>query len=177
MGLLKLSPKVPEASLLPDWQSLRDVALFAKLHHSEVALRALAQLMHEVEFAPEQAIITEGESGAEMFILLEGQVGIFKQTPQGDRYKVADLGGAKGVFFGEGALLDEEARSASIHSNSKCRCLVLDRNSFSAFSQAHPEWALPIVQNIARLVNGRLRKTNQDLLLLYNALVAEIQGS
>jgi CRP-like cAMP-binding protein len=179
MALLKWQPKqkLNNSGSGLDIERLRNVNLFADLKDCDEALQILAGLMHEKTFAPKHYILKEGESGSELFILLEGEVSIFKATPQGDQYKVVDLHGSKGVFFGEGGLLDAEARSASIQANVECKCLILDKDGFSRFCNEHSQWALPVVLHIARLVNGRLRKTNQDLLLLYNALVSEIQGT
>lgn len=181
MALKKQSPLSslsPTLAVVDDetLSRLRNVTLFESIKNNDEALRILGDFMHEVDFDADKEIIREGEQGSELYILLEGEVSIFKETLQGDKYKVVDLSGSKGVFFGEGALLDSEARSATICAKTSCKTLVLGRSEFEKFCKDHPEWANPIILVIARLVNGRLRKTNQDLLLLYNALVGEISG-
>lgn len=156
---------------------LREVSLFGDIKDSPEAMEELARAMELRSFKPEEYIIREGETGSEMFLLVEGQACVQKSTAEGDQYKVAILTAEKHPFFGEGGLLDSDARSATIKAESVCYCLVLKREVFEAFGRRHPEWALPILLRIARAVMARLRKTNNDLTLLYNALVAEIRGA
>jgi CRP-like cAMP-binding protein len=157
-------------------EHLRLVPLFADIKDIPAAVSALATLMKERTYKGGDNIIREGDSGAEMFLLVQGEAAVFKKTPEGEEYKVVILGAEKHPFFGEGGLLDSDTRSATIRAQGECHCLVLDRDGFGKFSSEHPEWALPIVLRIARTVMSRVRKANDDLMLLYNALVAEIRG-
>ena len=100
---------------------------------------------------------------------------LFRQSKM--MVKVAILKPVTPVFFGEGALLEADSRSATIRADGPCTCLVLTRHSFYAFAKVHPQWALPIILRIARTVMDRLHKTNNDLMLLYHALVSEIRGN
>jgi CRP-like cAMP-binding protein len=156
---------------------LRAVVLFADIREHPQALEMVAGVMEERVFPPSSYIIREGETGSEMFFLIEGQASVYKSTTEGEPYKVAILMGAQRAFFGEGALLDSDSRSASIRADSECRCLVLKRDAFDKFGASHPELALPVLRRIARAVMARLRKSNEDILLLYNALVGEIRGN
>ena len=155
---------------------LREVGLFADLKDDPRALEALALLMRHRAFARGSLIIAEGTEGGEMYILIRGRAGVFKSTPGGDEYKVAVLSAERRPAFGEGGLVDSDRRTASIRADEDCECLALGRDEFEVFSRAHPQWALPIFRRVATGVMGRLRKTNDDMLLLYNALVAEIRG-
>ena len=156
---------------------LHEVSLFEEIREIPGALQDLAQHMEQRTVKPGEDIITEGRSGSEMFLLTEGEASVYKSTSEGEPYKVAILLGEKHAFFGEGGLLDSDARSATIKADTLCHCLVLNRKAFEVFGRTHPEWALPISLRIARTVLARLRKTNGDLTLLYNALVAEIRGA
>ncbi|MGZ3698375.1 MAG: cyclic nucleotide-binding domain-containing protein [Bdellovibrionota bacterium] len=179
MLALKKSPKPeqPEGASRAEWLvHLREVSLFADIKDDPGALEALADLMEFREFQPSTDILTEGQTGSEMFLLIGGQASVHKSTAEGDQYKVAILQGSFHACFGEGGLLDSESRSATIKADTVCTCLVLDRPAFESFSKQYPQWALPVLMRIARAVMARLRKTNNDLSLLYNALVAEIRG-
>lgn len=156
---------------------LAEVSLFSEIKSRPGALETLAAQLKEIEYPPHATIIAEGETGSELYFLLEGQASVYKTTAEGEEYKVAILTHHQHAFFGEGGLLDSEARSATIRADSKCRCLVLNRQDFMSFGEAHAEWALPVLIRIARAVMARVRKTNNDLMLLYNALVAEIRGN
>jgi CRP-like cAMP-binding protein len=164
------------ASLDERIECVRAVSLFCDLKDEREALRKLSESMEEKVYAPGDAMISEGETGCELFLLVSGKASVYKSTAEGDHYKVAVLDSAHHAFFGEGALLDSDARSATIKADTECHCLVLKRAGFDAFGEEHPQWALPVLHRIARAVMARLRKSNGDLMLLYNALVAEIRG-
>lgn len=155
---------------------LQEVTLFADLKGQEDALEALASIMEAHVYQPNESIIREGESGSELYLLIEGQASVYKSTPEGDQYKVAILHGSQHACFGEGGLLGADARSATIKADQICHCLILNREIFERFSKKYPHWALPVVLRIAHAMMNRFRKTNNDLMLLYNALVAEIRG-
>jgi len=44
-----------------------------------------------------------------------------------------------------------------------------------ALGLERPDMALPITQEITKTLAGRLRKTNDDMMTLYDALVQELQ--
>jgi CRP-like cAMP-binding protein len=161
-----------------EWQKelIRAVGLFADLRDDDRALDALSRLMRHRIFPSGSAIIQEGTEGTELYILIKGEAAVFKSTPGGDEYKVAILPAATRPAFGEGGLVDSDRRTASIRAALDCECLALGREDFERFSIEHPQWALPVYRRIATGVMSRLRKTNDDMLLLYNALVAEIRG-
>ena len=156
---------------------LNEVSLLSEIREAPGALQALAGIMTRKSFLESGEILLEGTPGTEMFILVEGQAAVYKNTPQGDRYKVAIFRGENKIVLGEGGLIENETRTATIVAESDCVCLVLERQAFEKFSRAHPEWALPIYRKIAHSVMARLKNTNNDMLLLYNALVAEIRGN
>ena len=155
---------------------LRKVSLFTGVGENKDAMESLEKVLTVCEFEPNSVIIREKDIGSEMYFLVEGEASVCKSTPDGDIYKVVILKGENHAFFGEGGLLENEARVATIRAETHCRCLKLDRNAFAKFSLDQPQWALPILTKIAQAVMARLRKSNEDLTLLYKALVAEIRG-
>lgn len=156
---------------------LKKISLFTEIKDDAQALETLGCALEEKRFAHSGVILKEGETGSQMYFLIAGDVSVFKNTPSGDMFKVALLKGDQLPFFGEAALLDEDARSATIKAETDCHCLVLTKEAFAKFSSEHPQWALPILSRVARVVMGRLRKANNDFTMLYNALVNEVRGS
>ena len=132
--------------------------------------------MTQAKYAPGETIVRENDAGSEMFILIQGAASVYRHTAEGELYRVTILRGEENSFFGEGALRDADSRSATIRADVECVCLVLGREAFAEFGKKHPAWAFPVLVRIARAVMARLRKTNQDLTLVYNALVSEIRG-
>lgn len=152
------------------------VPLLSKLAESPKALQALAEKMQIKNFAAGYKLIQESELGNEFFVLIQGQVSIYKKTPDGDEYKVIILKSDKVPAFGEGGLVEAEPRSATVTCDVACVCLVLSRDSFESFCDQYPMEAVPILRQIARLLMGRLRQTSHDLMLLHKALMTEIRG-
>ncbi len=83
-----------------------------------------------VEFVPGDTIITEGDVAEEFFIILEGQVEVFRNVhlPQEHQESLAQLG--PGEFFGEIGLLRKVPRTASVRAVTPVKLLVLDRSTF-----------------------------------------------
>lgn len=158
-------------------QSLKKVGLFCDIKENETALAGLMKIFRETHFKPAHDIIVEGAEGAEMFILIDGTASVYKSAPGGEPYKVAILKSENRPAFGEGGLIGADKRGATIRADIACHCLQIDRTDFEKFAGEYPAWALPIYRRIAQSVMLRLRQTNEDMLLLYNALVAEIRGS
>jgi len=157
-------------------QNLARFNIFEDFKNKGDVLDQFEKILKPCEFAPDTIIIREGTSGSEMYLLMHGNAAVYKKTPSGDEYKVANLNDHMNVVFGEGALLDVDNRSATIKALTHCKCYSIDRADFETFSLNHPELALPVLRRIARSVMARFRKTNHDFLLVYNALVAEIRG-
>lgn len=155
---------------------LNRVRLFADIREMPEAIAALAGIMERKTYADGLNILEEGCEGADAFFLMQGRVKVLKSTTGGDLFPVAELDASDHPFFGEAALLQTDRRMATIRAETTCHCLVLHKQRFDAFCHAHPQWALPITLRIARVVLERLHKANNDVVLLYNALVGEVKG-
>ncbi len=158
-------------------EHVRATVLFSAVKDKPQVVKSLARRLKLERFPAGSQIIREGETGSDLYLLVSGTAAVDKRTPDGESYRVAILDSRNHAFFGEGALLDSEARSATITAQTECACMVLGRADFEEFGRENPEWAYPVIVTIARTVMGRLRKANLDLMLLYKALIAEIRGS
>lgn len=155
---------------------LSRVVMFNGIKDIPEALHKLSGIMHFHEYDKGKSLIVEGEFGDETFILIEGQVSVFKRTPDGDNYKVVILTSENTPTFGEGALIEAEARSATVVCDVPCKCLVMNRKEFHDFTSQNPAWAEPVLRQIAVTLMGRLRQTSTDMMLLYKALIKEIRS-
>ena len=102
---------------------------------------------------PGQDILREGESGDEMFVILEGAVEVSRQLPRGKRV-LTTLGA--GQIFGEGAFLLATPRSADVTALSECLLLAIDTNEFDALSALDPQIAIKLLRNLSRMLCLRL---------------------
>ena len=155
---------------------LSKVSLFEDIKDQYTALKILSDMMTESNFSQNQTILKEGEFGSEIFFLVQGEVSVYKKTLEGELFKVHIFKESSHAFFGEAALLEDDVRSATISADIASLCLTLNRKKFSEFCSTQPQWALPISLRVARAGLSRLRKTNNDLMTLYDALVKEVRG-
>jgi flavin-dependent dehydrogenase len=99
-----------------------------------------------------ETIITQGDMGDCMYVILEGSVDVFRKD-NGFENNIASL--HKSDFFGEMALFENDVRSATIKSSSdNTRILTIDKNILMYRIKAEPSMILRIIENMSnRLVN------------------------
>jgi CRP-like cAMP-binding protein len=156
---------------------LTKVNIFAELSQDLEALGQIAKMMVPRAYELGDSIIKQGEPGRELFVLIKGQIAIYKKTPDGDSYKVIVLFSKDHPSIGEGGLIGGEVRSASVVCESAVECLVLKQDDFEGYCSRHSEQALPIVKKIALSLMARLNQTSHDLMLLHSALMKEIRSA
>jgi hypothetical protein len=101
-------------------------------------------------FLPGDFILVAGESGQEMFFLIQGLVVVMAPKPTGDPGpQVAELRPGPKAFFGEMALLTDAKRSAFIRANTYCVCSCLSQVLFLSLLTDFPDEVYKI-KEIAR---------------------------
>jgi len=106
------------------------------------------------EFAVDQVVFEEGSTGRELFVVLDGQVEIAKLN-DGRKTVIVTLG--KGEFFGEMAVIDGSARSATaIAAAPNTRVMRINHARFVYLVSQQPAFALMIMDALSK----RLRATN-----------------
>ncbi len=165
---------------------MNDLAFYQKIFLfqdlDEAQIREVLALAVPREYAAGQVIIREGEPGDSMFIMEKGEVEITKaltlvldeDTPK-ERVMIR-LRAEDGVCFGEMALLENEARSATVAACTPCRLLELARRDFLGYVQAHPQVGCQLMLRLAQRLSSYLRKTNQDVVKLTTALAIALGG-
>jgi CRP/FNR family transcriptional regulator, cyclic AMP receptor protein len=101
-------------------------------------------------FRAGERIFGEGEPGDFMYGVIEGQVDILKDG------KVVDTVGPGGIF-GEMALIDHTARSATAVAKTDCKAAQIPEKRFYFLVQQTPNFAL----HLLRLLTDRLRHHSQ----------------
>eukprot|EP00981_Chlorochromonas_danica_P005254 scaffold1052_cov225-Ochromonas_danica.AAC.1 len=105
---------------------LQSVPLLAKL--PEAKLVKLSNVMRVQSFADGAYIIRQGEEGSRFYIINEGEVRCTRVVSPGKEEELIRLTAQE--FFGERALITNEARKANVIACGPVECLVLDRSSF-----------------------------------------------
>jgi CRP-like cAMP-binding protein len=139
-------------------------------------LKAVCGILEPIKFDAGSVIIKEGDVGDALYILYEGTVQVRRKTPNNDQFAVANLTTEQNVFFGEVALVDKDTRSASVYALTDCEALKLDGKEFKELCDKEPLLGYHVMYRISRRIAGALRRANEDLMLLYEALIDEVHG-
>lgn len=128
---------------------LRTVPLFHALRERE--LERISALADIIDLPADRCIMSQGERGAEMFVLVSGTARVER-----DGAVLADRG--PGEVLGEIALLDGGPRTATVTLTEASRLLVLARREFQALLDEFPEVRLHVFETVAH----RLRSLDHD---------------
>lgn len=141
---------------MPLWPSastkvklLERVALFDGLSSSQ--LGQIAHLADEVNVPAKKRLTVVGETGRELFVIVEGQAVV--RTTKG---RTVTLG--PGQFFGEMSLIDGGPRSATVEATTPMRLLVIGHREFWELLTEAP----PISRRIMRTLSARLREADAE---------------
>ena len=97
-------------------------------------------------------LFTEGETGKDMYVLMEGSAAI---CVAGEVVEIAE----PGALLGEMALVDSGSRSATVITRTPCRVLSINRAQFDALVRESPEFA----RHVMTVMAHRLRHMNEKL--------------
>jgi CRP/FNR family transcriptional regulator, cyclic AMP receptor protein len=120
---------------------LKRVPLFSDLDRKE--LERIASSMKERTFSAGDAVTTEGQSGVGFFVIESGDA---KVSVGGDDKR--RLG--PGDYFGEVALLNESARTATITAESELKCYGLTSWEFRPLVETHGSIAWKLLQAMSK---------------------------
>ena len=127
----------------PSVELIRGVPLFADA--DEKFLDRLAAEFIERTYAPGEAITEEGAAGRTFVVIERGEATV---TVHGQ--EVGKLG--PGEAFGEMALIDKSARSATIKADTEVHGYQLPVWSFRPLVESHPEMAWALLEALAERV-------------------------
>ncbi len=127
---------------------------------SDDTLKFLLERAKDVSVKKDDFFFRENDQGSSMFVLEEGRVAVLKSWV-GQTKDLAYLN--RGDCFGEMALIEMGARSASIQATEDCTAIELSIDILHKLSQHDLEQFTIIQMNMSREVCRRLRKAD-DLL-------------
>ena len=134
---------------------LRRVPLFSEL--SDPELERIAQVAIPRSYPNDTRVFHEGDPGDACFIVRTGSCRVTREHPDGRAITLANLG--PGAIFGELAMLDGEARSASVEATEDTDLLALPASDMRALIREHPQMAEKLVVALTR----RLREANERI--------------
>ncbi len=134
---------------------LRRVPLFSELDDPE--LERIAQVAIPRRFPNDTRVFHEGDPGDACFIVRTGSCRVTREHPDGRAITLANLG--PGAIFGELAMLDGEARSASVEATEDTDLLALPASDMRSLIRENPGMAEKLVVALTR----RLREANERI--------------
>jgi len=134
---------------------LATVSLFSHLKEEE--LQRLASQSRYCSYKFGDVIIQEGEQDNRLYILISGKANVFKsyRTKKEKRLRILE----PPAYFGELALIDDLARSATVVAMSDTRTLCLDRLNLDREIEKSPL----IAKKLLKMLNRRLLALEKNL--------------
>ncbi len=120
-------------------------------------------------------ILKEGEYSSMAFLLKEGKVAIIKETIYRDDYVITYIEPGD-EFFGEVNLIDRGLVTSTIKAAEDCVILKIGHDDFVRILDEHPEIAAKMLWVISYDLTKHLRKADNDVITLFNALVEVVEN-
>ena len=147
------------ADVRPSVTLLREVRLLKPF--SDAELSQLVQMGQGQHYEAHSNVVIEGEMSWGLYLILGGQVGIFKTNKlTGESYDVGQL--RKGNFFGEMSLVDNNPRSATVKALTDCHLFYISKEQFARFLAQSKDIQLRFFEGCIRTLVGRLRELDDN---------------
>jgi CRP-like cAMP-binding protein len=162
------------------------IPVFQGLSQAEIG--KVESIFHEEARPAGSVVITEGQTGEEMYILVRGRVQISKAmlmagmsvpllnmaTP---RKVLATLDDTSHPVFGEVALIDSDQRSATVTAITDATFLVTSREQFFDLARREPELGVKLLLTLGRRMAATIRRSNAEVVKLTTALALSLRKS
>jgi CRP/FNR family transcriptional regulator, cyclic AMP receptor protein len=129
---------------------LAAIPMFAGL--SPDRLEQVREGMHERSVSAGADIITQGEPGDAVFVILEGAVKVYRRTAAGAEVILSVLG--PGEVVGEMSAADSQDRWASVAALGDARVLWLDGEAFRRLVEEEPSVRSALIELLSRRVRS-----------------------
>lgn len=146
-----------EADRQQEMKELRASALFASFRSE--ALEDILTSTSLRSYQEGDIIVTEGESGSSLFLVVSGEVKVFTRGEQGEHIPLAELGA--GDFFGEVSLLTGRPRTATITAKTPVLAIELTREAVDRIAEDHEE----VRSVLEEFYNRRVHETVEAVIL------------
>jgi CRP-like cAMP-binding protein len=147
-------------------EHILSIPIFKDLSSKEIS--QLLKIIHNRNYLPGECIFYEGDPGIAVYIVRNGEVVIKRNIDAGGNHFLATFG--KGDFFGELALVDGEKRSASAIAKTDVSLSVIFKLELDEFIERFPKKGIKMLQGITEIVVARLRKLDEENILLQTML-------
>ena len=139
---------------------LGKVPIFSSVEKTD--LERLATLTHRHLFHEGDVIIREGEHDRRLFVTVSGKVEVIKSLGTKSERRLREFGPLS--YFGEMALIDDLARSASVVATEETEVLSLDHLDLRQEIEKYPAVAFELL----RMLSQRIRSIEENMMNLLN---------
>lgn len=124
------------------------VPLFENLEDETIT--KISQLGQRKVYPKDSVILMEHETGNALFVIISGKVKVSRESDDGREVILSIL--QENDFFGEMALLDGLARSATITSIEETELFIIERSDFLDLLYNHPEVSISLLQELTKRI-------------------------
>ena len=144
---------------------LKGSELFSRLELETI--ETIGRRCEIVRFNEGEIIFREGDLADFMYIIGEGEAGVYKLMGQTE-HRLMGLG--VGAHFGEMAMISSARRSATIKATSALLCARMDEAAFDALMEADARFAQRMLKALAERLRDTDEAAMQDMVLAHQGL-------
>lgn len=134
--------------------SLKRVELFRDLSSDD--LQKILKIGFVSDYPVGYRLFTEGLEGNMMYVLLDGEVGLFKKGKNDEEIPLTTL--TSGSFIGEMSLIESHPRSATAIVKKPLKTLVISKKAFQQILEIDPRITSLVLMRLLKVLSSRLRK-------------------
>ncbi|MBI5047464.1 MAG: Crp/Fnr family transcriptional regulator [Deltaproteobacteria bacterium] len=134
---------------------IANAKIFSSLNESDI--KALSKMGDRRHWQKGSQIISEGDEGNAIYLILSGKVKVVLYGEEGKEIVLSVMN--KGDVFGEMALFDREPRSANVEAIEDAECFIIHGNNLLKYIENHPAVALNFLSHLSR----RLREADRKI--------------
>lgn len=131
---------------MSDADFLHFVPIFSDL--SDETLQAIYETGKIKKYEKERIILMEDDDGSAMFFIRSGKVKVTRASSDGKEVILTILG--ESDFFGEMAIIDGMARSATVATIEESELFMIERTDFLNLLKKHPEVAIALLKELTK---------------------------
>ncbi len=120
-------------------------------------IKTLAKMGEKRQWLKGSQIISEGEEGDALYLILSGKVKVVLYGEEGKEIILSIM--KEGDVFGEMALFDGEPRSANVEVVEDAECFIIHGDALLNYIKTHPAVALNFLAHLSR----RLREADRKI--------------
>ncbi len=125
-------------------------------------LTALQSALVTVDLPAGDTLFRAGEPASVVYFLVSGRLAVQKSTGFADKLQVVALLDP-GAPIGEGAIVPEQSRGATVVAIENCRLLSLERKRLENLKEQNPSLAWKIMTRLLCVSHLRLQKSSERL--------------